>query len=82
MGRVTSLELLDRGVPRDGNPIHLQPRRPGTLLKAHLSQVLFFSAVHRSGPLVLGVSGSFLLFGALLRGHLPFIKLLHWSLLL
>ena len=82
MGRVTSLELLDRGIPRDGNPIHLQSIRPSAVLKVHLGPNLLLPAVHRSGPLVPRVFGCFLLFSTLLRGHLSFLKLLHWSLLL
>ena len=82
MGRMTSLELPDRGIPRDGNPVHLQSRRLGAVLKAHLGPSLLISAVHRSGPLDLKVFGRFLLFSTLLRGHLPFLKLLHWSILL
>ena len=59
VSRVTSLELLNRGVPRDSSPVHLKTRRPGAVLNAYLGQILLFSAVHRSGPLVLRVFGLF-----------------------
>ena len=76
------LELPDRGVPRDGSPIHLQPRRPGAVLKEHLGPNLLLPTIHKSGPLVSRVFSCFLLFSTLLRGHLPFLKLLRWSFLL
>ena len=82
MGRMTSLELPDRSILRDGNPIHLQPMRPSAVLKVHLGPNLLLPVVHRSGPLVPRVFGHFLLFSTLLRGHLSLLKLLHWSLLL
>ena len=82
MGRMTSLEVSDISILRDGNPIHLQPMRPSVVLKVHLGPNLLLPAVHRSGLLVPKVFGRFLLFSTILRGHLSFLKLLHWSLLL
>ena len=79
---MTSLEVSDISILRDGNPIHLQPMRPSAVLKVHLGPNLLLPAVHRSGLLVPKVFGRFLLFSTLSRGHLSFLKLLHWSLLL
>ena len=76
------LEVPDSGFLRDGSLIHFQPGRPGVLLKSHLDLIMLLLAVRRGGPLIFRVLGRFLLFGTLLRDHLPFLQLLHWSLLL
>ena len=82
MGGMSSLELLDGGVPGDGSTIHLQPRQPRTLLNTHLGPIVLLLAVHGAGPFVHGLLSSFWLFSPLLRDHLPFLQLLFFSLLL
>ena len=52
------------------------------MLKPYLGPIMLLLTVRGGGPIVFRILGRFLLFGPLLRGHLPFLQLLHWSLLL
>ena len=48
----------------------------------HINPIKLLPAIRGGGPLLFRVFGCFLLFGTLLRRYLPFLQLLHWSLLL
>ena len=70
----TPLIFLDRGIPGNWYPIHLEPRAPSTLCHAHFNLFQLIAAFHRRGPFVPRLPGYFLVFCAMTRTHLAFLK--------
>ena len=76
------LVFPNRGVPRIWCPIHLKPKAPTTLCHAYFSPIQLVAALHRRGPLVTRFPSHLLVFCAMPRAHLAFLKRLGRPLLL
>ena len=76
------LVFSDKGIPRNWYLIHLEPRAPSTLCHAHFSSILLLVAVHELGPLVPRFLDHLLMFWAMLKTNLTFLKRLDWPFLL
>lgn len=68
------LVASDRGIPKDGSTIDLQPGGPNVLRSAHISPKRFVLAFNRRGSLAPVILGHFLLFFPLLEAYFAFLQ--------